>query len=444
MSKIQSLKLKDVCLHRKEFITISDDEKYKRCRVQLHRKGIVLRDEVFGSEIKTKKQRLCKHNNFIVAEMDAKFGGYGIIPDFLEGAIVSSHYYLYQLDQQKILPEYLHVVIQSGKIQEQIKAVGSTNYSRVSPKEVLEYKIPCPDISKQLKIIERFQRAETQLEKLSTELTSQQTLLKQLRQSILQDAVSGKLTEKWRKDNPDVEPAADLLKRIKAEKDRLVKEKKIKPQKPLPPITNDEIPFDLPKGWGWCRLGEAGLFERGKSKHRPRNDETLFVDGSYPFVQTGDVAQSKKTAYIIKSYAKCYNEKGLSQSRMWKTGTLCITIAANIAETGFLGLDACFPDSVVGFTPFCAKKISNYVRFYIEATKSNISHYAPATAQKNINLGIIDKLIFPLPPEKEIEVIGQKVGESFKTCDHLESHITQSRQHAEMLMQAVLKEAFEG
>lgn len=103
---------------------------------------------------------------------------------------------------------------------------------------------------------------------IHAEITHQQSLLKKLRQSILQDAISGKLTEKWQRENSDVEPATELLARIKAEKERLVKEKKIKKQKQLPLITEAEIPFELPKGWAWCRLGDISEVKVGATPKR--------------------------------------------------------------------------------------------------------------------------------------------------------------------------------
>ncbi len=184
------------------------------------------------------------------------------------------------------------------------------------------------------------------------------------------------------------------------------------------------------------------FFERGKSKRRPRNDKRLFENGTYPFVQTGDVAQSKKTGFLIKTCTSYYNDVGLAQSRMWPTGTLCITIAANIAETGFLTFDACFPDSVVGFTPLSNKSLSKYVNNYLCLSKTEIEKYAPATAQKNINLGIINQLLFPLPPEEEQKIIVTKVDRLLTYCDQLEQQIMQSQITAEQLMQAVLREAF--
>lgn len=264
-----------------------------------------------------------------------------------------------------------------------------------------------------------------------------------LKQSILQEAIQGKLTEDWRKQNPDVEPASELLKRIKAVKEQLIKDKKIRKEKALSPITEAEIPFEIPESWTWCRMQETGLFERGKSKHRPRNDERLFKNGKIPFVQTGEVARSKNNDYKIDSCSTYYNEFGLAQSRLWPKGTMCITIAANIAQTGFLNIEACFPDSVVGFTALSDNSISKYVRYFIDLTKTEIEKFAPATAQKNINLGIIYLLKIPLPPEEEIKEIVGKVETLMQKCNALEQEISQSEQHANMLIQAVLKEAFE-
>ncbi|NTV35375.1 MAG: type I site-specific deoxyribonuclease [Anaerolineaceae bacterium] len=294
----------------------------------------------------------------------------------------------------------------------------------------------------QLAILHRFLKIENEDAELKDELTHQQSLLKKLRQQILQEAIEGRLTAAWRAQNPDVEPARELLKRIAAEKAQLVKEKKIKEQKPLPPISDKEKPFELPQRWEWCRLEDSGLFERGKSKHRPRNDLRLFEGGHFPFVQTGDVARSKRNGYKVNTFSQKYNDIGLAQSRVWPKGTLCITIAANIAETGFLGLDACFPDSVVGFTSIADLTDPFYVKYFIDATKDEIEKFAPATAQKNINLGIINMLSFPLPPLDEQQAIVAKVEQLFVLCDQLENQISHNQNHAEQLMQAVLKEAF--
>ncbi|HAN4974355.1 TPA: restriction endonuclease subunit S, partial [Escherichia coli] len=157
-----------------------------------------------------------------------------------------------------------------------------------------------------------------------------------LKQTILQLAVMGKLVPQ----DPNDEPASELLKRIAQEKAQLVKEGKIKKQKSLPPISDEEKPFELPEGWEWSYLSDIGILARGRSKHRPRNDPTLYADGTIPLVQTGDVARSNG---CINTYSALYNQLGLSQSKLWNKGTLCITIAANIADSGILNFDACFP-----------------------------------------------------------------------------------------------------
>ena len=135
----------------------------------------------------------------------------------------------------------------------------------------------------------------------------------------------------------------------------------------------------LPKGWEWCRLPEIGELSRGKSKHRPRNDATLYKDGKYPLVQTGDVARA---GTFITTYTALYNDVGLAQSRMWEKGTLCITIAANIADTGILSFDACFPDSVVGFQPFVPELDVEFFKWYIDISKKNLEKYAQQQRKK--------------------------------------------------------------
>ncbi|NJK52651.1 MAG: restriction endonuclease subunit S [Leptolyngbyaceae cyanobacterium SU_3_3] len=266
-----------------------------------------------------------------------------------------------------------------------------------------------------------------------SELYSVKETVAELRKTILQLAVMGKLVPQ----DPNDEPASELLKAIEVEKQKLVKERKIKQSKPLPDIKPEEVPYELPKGWKWVRLGNVGAFERGRSKHRPRNDKRLFNDGSYPFVQTGDVSKSKFTNNIITSCSSYYNDFGLQQSRLWTKGTLCITIAANIAETGFLGIDACIPDSVVAFLSV-DESLSKLVKVFIDVAKQDLEHYAPSTAQKNINLGIINDLIFPLPPLAEQRRIVAKIDQLMALCDRLENAIAAAQAKQTDLLNAVI------
>ena len=152
------------------------------------------------------------------------------------------------------------------------------------------------------------------------------------------------------------------------------------------PVTN-------PKGWEVKKFQDVGALERGKSKHRPRNDPKL-LGGEHPLIQTGDVANS---GGYIKNYNSTYSDFGLLQSRKWPAGTLCITIAANIAKTGILTFDACFPDSVVGFTPN-QSTTTEYVQTWLGFLQKILENNAPESAQKNINLEILRDLDIPVPP----------------------------------------------
>jgi type I restriction enzyme S subunit len=241
-----------------------------------------------------------------------------------------------------------------------------------------------------------------------------------LRQAILQLAVQGKLV----KQDSNDEPSVLLHKRIEAEKEPMLKVGKVAIGDELSPVEPEQAPFDLPEGWSWARFPKLGEFSRGKSKHRPRNDPSLFEGGKYKLVQTGDVARANG---VITTYTSLYNDVGLAQSRMWPKGTLCITIAANIADSSLLGFDACFPDSVVGFIPSKEIGDAKYFEFFIRTVKENLMNFAPSTAQKNINLGILEKVLIPLPPKEEMKRIVAKVDQLMKLCDELEAKLKQAQ-----------------
>jgi type I restriction enzyme S subunit len=156
--------LGQVVSHRKEFIAIDDGTTYKRCRVQLHAKGIVLRDVVSGAEIKTKQQQVCRAGEFLVAEIDAKVGGFGLVPDELDGAIVSSHYFLFVIDTTALDPRFLDCFIRTPTFREQVSAQGSTNYAAVRPRDVLAYQVPLPPLEEQRRIVARIEALAAKVE----------------------------------------------------------------------------------------------------------------------------------------------------------------------------------------------------------------------------------------------------------------------------------------
>ena len=156
--------------------------------------------------------------------------------------------------------------------------------------------------------------------------------------------------------------------------------------------------------WQAFKLHELGGLQRGRSRHRPRYAFHLY-GGKYPFIQTGEIREAKK---YVRNFAQTYNEVGLEQSKLWPKNTLCITIAANIAELAILSFDACFPDSVLGFTPDAEKANLDFIYYMLTFFQRELKHIGEGSVQDNINLGTfqdIDFFIPPLPEQRAIAAV---------------------------------------
>lgn len=159
----KKVKLGEVIRLRKEFVLIDDQIEYTRPRVRLHAQGIVLRDCVPGALIKTKKQQVCRSGEFLVAEIDAKAGGFGIVPAELDGSIVSSHYFLYQVLDSRLNVRFLDFYVRTSGFMQQVEAQGTTNYAAIRPSDVLNYEIPLPPIAEQRRIVARIEGLAAQI-----------------------------------------------------------------------------------------------------------------------------------------------------------------------------------------------------------------------------------------------------------------------------------------
>jgi len=191
-------------------------------------------------------------------------------------------------------------------------------------------------------------------------------------------------------------------------------------------------------GWEERRLADVSVdFGRGRSRHRPRNAKKLY-GGSYPFIQTGDVRNAK---HVITAYSQTYSEEGLAQSKLWPKGTLCITIAANIAETGILGFDACFPDSIIGMVVDDSRAEVKYVEYLLQSYKVLLQAQGKGSAQDNINLGTFENQTFPFPDLQAQQAIVRKLDQLRRETERLE-HIYEEKSSALNAMEeAVLHRA---
>lgn len=192
-------------------------------------------------------------------------------------------------------------------------------------------------------------------------------------------------------------------------------------------------PVKNPMKWKKDKLMNLGYLGRGISKHRPRNDPKL-LGGKYPLIQTGDIS---KNDLFIDAFTDTYSEDGLKQSKLWNKNTLCITIAANIAKTSILAIEACFPDSIVGFIP--EKKIDNiFLHYWFKFFQKILEEQAPESAQKNINLKILSNLNVIIPP---IE-LQNKFVEKVKHIDKIKSDIQDSLNKLDTLKKSLMQEYF--
>lgn len=309
----------------------------------------------------------------------------------------------------ELLPKFLYYFCRHFNFKDLDK---STTIPSLAKRDLLAIKMVVPPLPEQERIVARIEELFSELDKAVETLNTTKQQLAVYRQAVLKEAFSGGFTNHH-----------DFNVTLKW-------------------ATHDEIASlpPLPKEWKYVALSELGDLGRGKSKHRPRNDAVLFKDGKYPFIQTGDVKAANK--YIMVC-SKLYGDIGLQQSKLWPKGTLCITIAANIAETAFLGIDACFPDSIVGFTPNDLV-YPQYIKYFIDSQKLRLWAFAPATAQKNINLDTLENLIVPYCAIEEQKLVIEEIESRISLCNQIEKTIEQSLQQAEALRQSILKQAFEG
>jgi len=444
----RTVKLKEVLKQYRIEHIVQNDREYKQVTISKH-DGVKFRGTKHGKDIGRKRQFVIDLKQYPKTLMLVRQGVYdgavGIAPLEVDGCIATENMPMFSIENVEI--EYLRLIIASPYFKEKLEKIPTTGSAQKSihERQILEIEIPYPEINEQLRIVDSFQENNGRIGIISTELTHQLDLVKQLRQSFLREAMQGKLTSEWRASHPELvsgsHSATELLTKIKAEKEQLIKEKKIKKQKPLPPIEEEEIPFEIPKNWVWCRLGDVVEMGRGRFSIRPRNDPRYF-NGSYPFLQIGSLDENGSTLF---SAPQTLNEKGLAVSKMFPKGTIAIAIVGGtIGNLGVLGVEMCFTDSMIGFLPYPSMYNQTYILNFLRFKQPEIKYASYQMAgQPNIKIPTLSELYFPLPPLSEQHRICAKLNELMQYCDKLEESIKNSQKQNEMLLQQVLREALE-
>ncbi len=365
-----------------------------------------------------------------------------------EETTATIHYSSYQFDDKKIDVEYFKRFLRSPKFVQLLKdQVKGGIKTEIKAKHLLPLKIDLPDLETQKSIVEFFKNTENKISQLGSEIDHQQTLLKQLRQSVLQEAVEGKLTAAWRKQHPEQltgeNHAARLLEKIKAEKERLIKEDKIKKQKPLPPISDAEKPFELPEGWVWCRLGDIITIKGGK--RIPKGYSWQKEPTDHIYIRVSDMENfgisDKDLRYISD---EIYKE---IKNYIIEAGDLYLTIVGS--TIGKLGIVPSEFDNM-NLTENAARIIPHivYNRYLMLSMLSyfiqqQLFGKIKGMAQPKLALHRIQSTLLPLPTLKKQQTIVEKVDRLLAKIDALEAHVKTLQEQAEQLMQAVLREAFE-
>lgn len=383
---------------------------------------------------------LVKQGDLVISGINAEKGAIAIYRGE-EDIMATIHYSSYTYNEKEIDIDYLKWFLKSetflNTLKEQTKGGIKTE---LKPNRLLPLEIYLPDKPTQKQILKKLNNIEEEVLELEENIDDTAELLKKLRQSILQDAVKGKLVSQNSKD----EPASELLKRIKAEKEKLIKQGKIKKEKPLPPITESEIPYELPNGWAWCRLGEiAHLITKGSS---PKWQGVRYLESpGILFITSENVGTDTILLDTPKYVEEKFNEIE-PRSILMKGDILTNIVGASIGRTAIWNFkEVANINQAVCLVRFPDTSLNK--QYLVNLLNSDFGIGLMMENQfdagrGNLSMGEIAKFTVPIPPLAEQNRIVEKVNELMALCASLEKEIAHSKQEADYLLNAILRETF--
>jgi type I restriction enzyme S subunit len=414
----RKIRLGDFLIRSKIPVDIEDNKKYKRVTIRTKHQGVSVRDFEIGSKIGTKKQFILKAGQFVLSKIDAMYGAFGIAPDEVDGAIITGNFWAYDYDKNIVSIEWFNHFTNSPDFYDLCRraSTGITHRKYLDEDVFLNYEVNLPDLNEQENLVVSIDSIREKISSLENELTHQLTLLENLNQAILQEAVQGKLVPQ----DPKDEPASELLKRIKAEKATLRQAQgKGKKEKPLPPIKPEEIPFEIPENWVWCRLGEIISISSGDGLTSYQMDKS----GNIP-VYGGNGINGYHSKFNIDS----------KRIVIGRVGAYCG--AVHITEDKGWVTDNAF------IVSYSVENIDfNWLAFFLKALDLNKLSYKGN--QPVISGARVYPLVVPLPPLFEQKRIVAEIEKQFALTKQLKEHIIANQQATEQLLKALLHQAFE-
>lgn len=429
----RKLTLGDFLIRSKKPIDIEDDLQYKRVTIRTRHQGISVRDFAMGSNIGTKKQFILKGGQFVLSKIDAMYGAFGIAPDEVDGAIITGNFWAYDYDKTLVSIEWLNHFTNSPDFYELCRRAskGITHRKYLDEKFFLSYEVNLPTIEEQRSLVFSIDNIRNRIESLESESKFQLTQLENLNQAILQEAVQGKLV----KQDPDDEPASELLKRIKAEKAKLGKK-----EKPLPPIKPEEIPFEIPESWAWCRLGEI-CFKITDGFH---NTPPKLTEG-FPYIAATHVKSDKIDWNSCHYVSEKFHRELYLKAKPKKGEILVVNIGAGCGTPAIIDVDFEFSFKNTAILKFDQSDICNKYIFYYFILKRDdfYKDHTKGGLQPFLSLKILNEIIVPLPPLSEQKSIVAEIEKQFAKTKQLKKHIIANQQATEQLLKALLHQAFE-
>lgn len=429
--------IKDFLKRIKRPIELNGGEEYKLVTIKMNHNGVVLRERKKGCDIKS-NMYIVHEGDFILSGIDARNGAFGIIPPELDGAIVTNDFWYFELEEDIISKELFLEITSTGWFDEICKkgSDGTTQRIRLQKDKFFNQRIWLPEKDEQKIILEKIRSFKSKFEILSKQIEYQQELLQKFKQAILQDAIQGKLTADWREQNSDVESGSELLKRIKAEKNQLIKEKKIKKEKPLPPISNDEIPFDLPESWVWCRLGEITIYGSSqKAEPYHIKNETWVLD-------LEDI--EKNTSKIIKEISFEQRNSNSTKSIFKKGDVLYSKLRPYLDKVVVAPKDGVCTTEIL---PLPMLSQNNPYYFMYALKRKDFLQYVSTkvSGMKMPRLGTVEgkNALFPLSPLAEQHFIVEKVESLLEKYYQLITEIENQKKYSQDLQKALFNEVFE-